>query len=78
MPCPISLGGPLLTALVTAAGPADAPLMARDRVQLRLAGAEAIVTAAKAAEMELKVNIAVLDDGGHLLAFARMTCSARC
>ena len=41
---------------------------------LNLAGAEAVVTAAKkkAEGMKLKVNVAVVDDGGHLLAFARM------
>jgi glc operon protein GlcG len=54
--------------------PPSAPLVTRERVQLNLAGAEVIVAAAKrkAAEMGLKVNIAVVDDGGHLLAFARM------
>jgi glc operon protein GlcG len=53
---------------------ARAPLVTRGHVQLNLAGAEAIVAAAKrkAAAMEVKVNIAVVDDGGHLLAFARM------
>src|SRR5262249_41036464 len=51
-----------------------APLITRGRVQLNLAGAERIITVArqKAAAMELKLNIAVVDDGGHLLAFARM------
>ena len=50
------------------------PLVTRDRVQLNLAGAEAVLEAAKkkAAAMGLKSNIAVVDDGGHLLAFARM------
>jgi glc operon protein GlcG len=54
--------------------PARGPLITRGRVQLNLAGAETIIAAAKrkAAAMELKVNIAVVDDGGHLLAFARM------
>ncbi len=49
-------------------------LVVRNQVRLNLSGAETIVRAAraKAAEMELKVNIAVVDDGGHLLAFARM------
>ena len=49
------------------------PLVTRGRVQLNLAGAEAILAGAKkkAEEMKLKVNIAVVDDGGHLLAFAR-------
>jgi glc operon protein GlcG len=51
-----------------------APLVTRDRVRLNLAGAEAIVAAAKAkaAEMKVFVNVAVVDDGGHLLAFARI------
>ncbi|MDY3551087.1 heme-binding protein [Gemmata sp. JC717] len=50
------------------------PLVTRNRVQLNLAGAETALTAAKkkAAAMGLKSNIAVVDDGGHLLAFARM------
>ena len=50
------------------------PLVTRDRVQLNLAGAETVLEAAKkkAAAMGLKCNIAVVDDGGHLLAFARM------
>jgi glc operon protein GlcG len=50
------------------------PLITRNRVQLNLAGAEAVLDAAKknAASLGLKCNIAVVDDGGHLLAFARM------
>ena len=50
------------------------PLVTRGRVQLNLAGAEAVLDAAKkqAAKMGLKCNIAVVDDGGHLLSFARM------
>ncbi len=50
------------------------PLVTRERIQLNLAGADAVVEAAKAkaAAMGLKVNVAVVDDGGHLLAFARM------
>jgi glc operon protein GlcG len=49
-------------------------LVTRDRIQLNLAGAEVILadTKKRAEEMKLKVNIAVVDDGGHLLAFARM------
>ena len=50
------------------------PLVTRERVQLNLAGAELILAAAKrkAAATGLKLNLAVVDDGGHLLAFARM------
>jgi glc operon protein GlcG len=53
---------------------APAPLISRDRVALNLAGAEMIIAAAKAraAELYANENIAVVDDGGHLLAFARM------
>ena len=49
-------------------------LVVRDRVRLGLAGARAIVAGAeaKALALGLKVNIAVVDDGGHLLAFERM------
>jgi glc operon protein GlcG len=52
----------------------DSPLVSLGRIQLNLAGAETIVAAAKqrATAMNLKVNIAIVDDGGQLLAFARM------
>jgi glc operon protein GlcG len=68
----------LALACLAAAGPVKAqekaPLVTRNRVQLNLAGAEAVIGAAKkkAAAMGLKCNVAVVDDGGHLLAFARM------
>ena len=50
------------------------PLVTRDRVLLNLAGAETVIEGAKkkGAAMGLKLNVAVVDDGGHLLAFARM------
>ncbi|QDT89841.1 heme-binding protein [Gimesia algae] len=50
------------------------PLVRTNRAQLTLAGAErAIVASRKQADaMSIQVNIAVVDDGGHLLAFARM------
>ena len=50
------------------------PLVTRGRVALNLAGAELIIDRArlKAAEMKVNVNIAVVDDGGHLIAVARM------
>ena len=53
---------------------AKPPLVTRGRVELNLAGAEAVLAGAKAkaAEMGLKDNIAVVDAGGHLIAFARM------
>ncbi|QDU27779.1 hypothetical protein ETAA8_28700 [Anatilimnocola aggregata] len=59
------------------AQPADGgakALITGGHYQLTLAGAEKILAAAKskAEEMNLKVNIAVVDDGGHPLAFQRM------
>jgi glc operon protein GlcG len=50
------------------------PLVTRERVQLNLSGAELILAKAKekAGAMGLKLNLAVADDGGHLLAFVRM------
>lgn len=52
----------------------DSAIVSRDRVRLNLSGAELIVSAAKdkAAIMRVNVNVAVVDDGGHLLSFARM------
>lgn len=55
--------------------PSTSPkLISRDQIELNLAGAEQIIAAAKrkAAEMKVNVNIAVVDKGGHLLAFVRM------
>jgi glc operon protein GlcG len=53
---------------------AAAGLIVRNQVRLTLAGARAIVAGAeaKAQAMGWKMNIAVVDDGGHLLAFERM------
>ncbi len=52
----------------------DEPLVTRGQIDVNLAGAELILDAAKAhaRALNLKVNIAVVDDGGHLVAFARM------
>ena len=52
----------------------DSPLVTRNRVALNLAGAELILKAAlqKASTEGFKMNIAVVDEGGHLIAFARM------
>jgi len=58
------------------ASPAGAPeaLVVRNQVRLTLAGARIMIAAAevKARSMPVNVNIAVVDDGGHLLAFERM------
>jgi glc operon protein GlcG len=50
------------------------PLVTRNKIQLNLAGAETVLGAAKkkASELGLKMNFAIVDDGGHLLSFARM------
>src|ERR1700761_5283123 len=50
------------------------PLVTRDRVQLNLAGAETVLEAAKkkAVALDLKCHLAIVDDAGHMLAFARM------
>lgn len=66
---------PGLLALGTASTSADTPpLVQRNQVRLTLAGAELAIQAArqKAEEMQLQVNITVVDEGGHPLAFARM------
>jgi glc operon protein GlcG len=52
----------------------DSPLVARNQVRLTLAGARAIIAGAeaKAQASGWKMNVAVVDDGGHLIAFERM------
>jgi glc operon protein GlcG len=49
-------------------------MLTRDNIRLTLEGARAILAAAEKKALEIKVpqNIAIVDDGGHLLAFARM------
>lgn len=49
-------------------------MLTRNNIRLTLDGARAILAAAekKALEMKVPQNIAVVDEGGHLLAFARM------
>jgi len=49
-------------------------LVTRNHAKLTLEGARAILAAAERRAIEIKVpmNIAVVDDGAHLLAFARM------
>ena len=50
------------------------PAVIRNTPRLTLEGAQTILAAAQARAAEIKVpmDIAVVDDGGHLLAFARM------
>ena len=68
----IACESPLL-AQPSEAAPAK-PLVRRQQVQLTLEGAQRAVAASlkKAEEIGVAVNIAAVDDGGHLLAFARM------
>ena len=49
-------------------------MLTRDNARLTLAGARAILSAAETQAHEMKVpqNIAVVDEGAHLLVFARM------
>ena len=49
-------------------------MLTRNNVRLTLEGARAILAAAerKAKDINVPQNIAVVDDGGHLLVFARM------
>jgi len=49
-------------------------LVTRNNPKLTLAGAQNAVAAAqrRAAEINMPMDIAVVDDGGHLLAFGRM------
>jgi glc operon protein GlcG len=50
------------------------PQITRNHPKLTLEGAKAVLAAAerRAAEIGVPMNIAVVDDGGHLLAFSRM------
>lgn len=49
-------------------------MLTRNNVRLTLEGARAILAAAEKKAREIKVpqNIAIVDEGGHLLVFARM------
>jgi glc operon protein GlcG len=76
-PVPEGRSGLTTEEAARAFGPRDAgdsPLVARNQVRLTLEGARAILAGAeaKARSMGWKMNIAVVDDGGHLLAFERM------
>jgi glc operon protein GlcG len=50
------------------------PLVTRNHPKLTLEGARAVLAAAerRAIEINVPMNIAVVDDGGHLLCFSRM------
>jgi glc operon protein GlcG len=65
---------PLLLLTIGGAVAQDQPLISSGRLELNQAGAELILKRSQeqAKSMELKVNIAVVDFGGHLMAFVRM------
>jgi glc operon protein GlcG len=69
-----SEGNLALPAPLPVAAGAAGNLVARNQVRLNLGGARTIQSGAeaKAVAMGLKVNIAVVDDGGHLVSFTRM------
>ena len=50
------------------------PAVTRHNPKLTLEGAQLVLAAAqtRAAEIKVPMDIAIVDDGGHLLAFARM------
>jgi glc operon protein GlcG len=50
------------------------PPVTRNSPKLTLEGAQMVLSAAlaRAAEIKVPMDVAVVDDGGHLLAFARM------
>jgi len=64
----------LLVATISSPGVDSPELVIRGQTKLTLAGAERVLLAARrrAAALSVAENIAVVDDGGHLLAFARM------
>jgi glc operon protein GlcG len=65
--------GPLVGPSAPFGKPAG-PLVLRNQVRLTLSGAQVLIAAAKekAQSLKLNVNVAVVDDGGHLIAFERM------
>jgi uncharacterized protein GlcG (DUF336 family) len=69
-----SRGNTTLQAVTRSADANPSAMLRRNQARLTLAGAKKMIAAAeaKAAEMGVKMNIAVVDDGGHLLAFSRM------
>lgn len=76
-PVPEGRSGLSTEAAAMAFGPklvGDSPLVVRNQVRLTLEGARAIIAGAeaKARSQGWKMNIAVVDDGGHLIAFERM------
>lgn len=70
----VLIGNETLSNPLQAQEPPKAQSLTAVSIKLNAAGAERVIAAARkqAEAMELKVNISVVDDGGHLLAFLRM------
>ncbi|HEX8765458.1 MAG TPA: heme-binding protein, partial [Candidatus Acidoferrum sp.] len=64
----------LLASPIYSPGSDGPELVMRGQIKLTLAGAERVLIGAKqrASALSVAENIAVVDDGGHLLGFARM------
>src|SRR5262249_48939656 len=64
----------LLTSSVFAQDKPTTTLITRNQIKLNLKDAEVVLAAAqeKATAMKVMMNIAIVDDGGHLITFARM------
>jgi uncharacterized protein GlcG (DUF336 family) len=71
---PPNRGGFLPSTTSEGSSSGGSPLVLRQQVRLTLAGARKAIEGAeaKATKEGWKMNIAVVDDGGHLLAFGRM------
>jgi glc operon protein GlcG len=71
---PATVPPPMTTGRISTLDAGTSALLRRNQAKLTLAGAKRVVALAeaKAAEHGYKMNLAVVDDGGHLLAFARM------
>jgi glc operon protein GlcG len=65
---------PLFVAVISSSSAETPQLVVRDQARLTLAGAQTVLKAAEeqAEALAVRENIAVVDEGGHLLACARM------
>ena len=65
---------PMTTGRLSTLDAGTSVLLRRNQSKLTLAGAKRVIAAAeaRAGELGFKMNFAVVDDGGHLIAFTRM------
>jgi glc operon protein GlcG len=70
----LTMTSPAIRAQESGKAKPESPLITRGQVRLNLAGAQLALDSATeyARGKGFRMNIAVVDDGGHLLAFARM------